>query len=191
MNNNLYAKRIICSESMLSDEKINSLEHADEVMEKISNTTKLLENAPLYIDDTKNITVDEIYEKCTKLKKDKNIKLIVIDNFELIQEKSENYIERKCLQLDKLSRELKIPIIILTQLKEDVAKDPTLYDLDYNRVLADVPDVVIFLYTKDSNINDKNSKNLIDVKICKNRIGHVGDCKLENLVDKYYKYSDI
>lgn len=104
---------ILLSKSKIEKSKIEKEELTDTDWHKIILTIEKLLNAKLYIDDTSPITIEEIKEKCIKLKKEKYIDLIVIDNIELIttnkniQDKV-SYINN---ELKKLEQELDISII--------------------------------------------------------------------------------
>lgn len=138
---------------------------------------KELSEANIFIDDTPAISIETIKEKCIKLKKEKNIGLIVIDYFQLIEIERESKLKgsemaKISLTLKKLAQELNIPIIITSQLKAEIDeredKRPKLGDVIGNAVEQD-SDVVMFLYNEDNNR---------EIIVAKNRYGVIGTIKL-------------
>lgn len=136
---------------------------------------KELSEANIFIDDTPAISVETIKEKCIKLKKEKNIGLIIIDYLQLIQvdgqyKNRELEIAKVSLTLKKLSHELNIPIIITSQLSAEIEKreDKRPRLVDVHSAVEQDSDVVMFLY------NENNNREII---IAKNRYGDIGTIK--------------
>lgn len=114
------------------------------------------------IDDTPNITVDYIEEKCKKIKQTKNIKLVLIDYLQLIN--YENDIEKVSKKLKVLSQELDLTILVLSQLSTNLEnKKPTIEDLTESQSVVDMSDVVIFLYKENDITNIIISKNKVEM----------------------------
>ena len=129
-----------------------------------------LSEAKIYIDDTPAITVNEIKEKCIKLKNEKNIGLVIIDYLQLL--KSNNN-EDVYISLKELSQELDVPVIITSQLTAEIDKRedkrPTIEDLKDSKTVADVSDIVMFLYKENDNR---------EIIIAKNRQGDLKTIKV-------------
>lgn len=104
-------------------------------------------NSALYVDDTPNVPLEYIEEQCRKLKQKNNIKLVIIDYVQLIKCKN---IEIIGARLRALAEELGLTILVLSQLT-GTEKRPTLADLKRSRAIADISDVVLFLYRETSN----------------------------------------
>lgn len=119
-----------------------------------------LAEANVFIDDTPNIAVDYIEEKCRELKQAKNVNFVLIDYLQLIN--YENDIEKVSKKLKALSQELNLTILVLSQLSANTEnKQPTIENLKDSKAVADVSDVVAFLYKED---------NITQVIIDKNKI---------------------
>lgn len=117
-----------------------------------------LAEANIFIDDTPNIAVDYIEEKCRELKQAKDIKFVLIDYLQLIN--YENDIESVSKKLKALSQELDLTILVLSQLSANVEnKRPTIEDLKDSKAVADVSDVVTFLYKQDDTTEVIIAKN--------------------------------
>jgi len=142
---------------------------------KLSDAMGKLAEAPLFIDDTPGISVLEMRTKARRLQVEQGLKLLVVDYLQLasssrrwdsrVQEVSE-----VSQGLKNLARELRIPVLALSQLSRAVesrgTKVPQLADLRESGALEQDADVVMFLYRED----DEDLEN-ISLKIAKHRNG--------------------
>lgn len=116
-------------------------------------------NNPLYIDDTPYQPVSLIGAKCRRLKRDKGLELVVIDYLQLMQGDKirngnrEQEISSMTRQLKALAKELKIPVVILSQLSRNLEsrqdKKPLLSDLRESGAIEQDADVVMFVYREE------------------------------------------
>lgn len=104
-------------------------------------------NGTLYVDDTANITLKYIEKQCQKLKQNHNIGFVIIDYLQLINDTD---VETVGAKLRALAEELGLTILVLSQLLGAETR-PTLADLKRSRAIADISDVVLFLYRETSN----------------------------------------
>lgn len=114
----------------------------------------------LYVDDTANVTLEYIEEQCRHFKQKNNIKLVIIDYLQLINDKDVEIIGAR---LRVLAEELGLTILVLSQLK-GTDKRPTLADLKRSKAIADISDVVLFLYREGAGAINKD----IEIIIAKN-----------------------
>ena len=159
-----------------------------------------LAKANVYIDDTPDLSVFEIKNKCRRLKAEKGLDLVVVDYLQLM--KSEGRAENRQQEISTLSRYLKLlaremdcPVIVLSQLSR--APDqrpnhtPVLSDLRESGSIEQDADIVLFLYRDDYYAKEESEKpGICDVIIAKNRSGPTGNIELA-WVGKYTKFSDI
>ena len=147
-----------------------------------------LSEAPLFIDDTPGISVIEMRTKARKLKIEKGLQLLVVDYLQLadagrrfdsrVQEVS--FVSQG---LKNLARELKIPVLALSQLSRAVEqrgrKKPQLSDLRESGSIEQDADVVMFLYTEEDSedLLDEN-KRIVKLSIAKHRNGPLGEIEL-------------
>lgn len=118
------------------------------------NICKPLSEAPFYVDDTAGITLFELRNKARKLKREKGIKLLIIDYLQLMTGKGynkENEVSEISKGLKNLAKELNIPIIALSQLSRAVEtrggdKVPQLSDLRDSGSIEQDADIVAFLH---------------------------------------------
>jgi replicative DNA helicase len=160
--------------------KTGRLDEAD--FARLSDAMGQLAEAPLFIDDTPAISVLEMRTKARRLQVEQGLKLLVVDYLQLarssrrwdsrVQEVSEI-----SQGLKNLARELKIPVLALSQLSRAVeirgTKVPQLADLRESGALEQDADVVMFLYRED----EEDLEN-VSLKIAKHRNGPLKTIKL-------------
>ena len=172
---------------LLSDKKLLN-NHWTSITDEI----KELKDFTFYIDDTPGISIDKIIEKCQKLKLEKNIGLIIIDYLQLVNYNKNELLSRDkeitniMARLKKLINEINIPIIITSQLSREPEKRenhrPVLSDFRKSSSIAQISDVVMFLYS-DSHYNQNKKKcNAIEIIIAKNNDGHCETVEVEEIV---------
>lgn len=145
-----------------------------------------LGEAPIFIDDTPGITLSEIRTKARRLALEHNIKAIVVDYLQLVNpgRKVENRVQEVSIVsqgLKNLARELKVPVMALSQLSRAVEhrgeKRPQLADLRESGAIEQDADVVMFIYRADDEIIG-GTNALIKLLIAKHRNGPVGEIDL-------------
>lgn len=125
--------------------------------EKLSNAMGVLAEAPLYIDDTPGLSVLEMRTKARRLMSEVGLKVLVVDYLQLaVGRKLENRVQEVTeisQGLKNLARELKIPVLSLSQLSRAVehrgSSQPQLADLRESGAIEQDADVVMFLYRED------------------------------------------
>ena len=167
--------------------KTGNLEGADWRSLKIA--TDVLSNLGIYIDDTPGIRVGELRAKCRQLHQQKGLGLVMIDYLQLLSGSKANGGNRQqevseiSRMLKEMARELKIPVIALSQLSRQVEnredKRPMMSDLRESGSIEQDADIVTFLYRedyykKDPELND----NIVEIIFAKHRSGAVGTVKL-------------
>ena len=164
---------------------------------KLKESAKRIAKTPLYLDDSSCITVNEIRNRCRKLKNRNELGLIVIDRLQFIAPDTR---WRLCsidkqkrsimIGLKKLAVEMDCPVMVISKLPEPVDlydnKRPEITDLDCTDYSAQYSDVIIFMY-QDRSLRGKIPEKdiLTDLIIAKNRSGKDGIVKLR----PEFKYS--
>lgn len=158
-----------------------------------------LSEAPIYIDDTPGASILEMRTKARKLKAEHDVKLIIVDYLQLadagrrfdsrVQEVS--FVSQG---LKNLARELRIPVIALSQLSRAVeqrgTKKPQLADLRESGAIEQDADVVMFLYYEDESEDLLDtSKRIVKLYIAKHRNGPTGEIDLMFRGDRVKFYS--
>ncbi|KKP95051.1 MAG: Replicative DNA helicase, partial [Candidatus Levybacteria bacterium GW2011_GWA2_36_13] len=151
---------------------------------KLSEAMGILADAPIFIDDTPGISVSQIRTKARRLQLEKNIELLIVDYLQLVDpgKRYDNRVQEVSLvsqSLKNLARELKIPVLAVSQLSRAVEhrgeRKPQLADLRESGAIEQDADVVMFIYRPDSEIaNVMPSK----VLVAKHRNGPMGEIDL-------------
>lgn len=148
---------------------------------KLSNAMGELAEAPLYIDDTPALSILEMRTKARRLQVESGVELIIVDYLQLARSRRlENRVQEVSeisQGLKNLARELKLPILAVSQLSRAVeqrgTKRPQLADLRESGALEQDADVVMFLWRED----EENIEN-INLDVAKHRNGPLRSLKL-------------
>ena len=201
MSKEQMVNRILCSEAMVDSNKVRTGKIDDDDWIKLADTMGDLSEAPIYIDDTPGISINEIRAKCRKLKLEKNIGLVVIDYLQLVQGSSKRAQGSREQEISEISRSLKIlakeinvPVIALSQLSRAPEQRPDhrpmLSDLRESGSIEQDADIVMFLYRDDYYNEDSEDKGLAEVIVAKHRAGSTGTVKLVWL-GNYTKFANM
>ena len=193
--------RLLTSESNIASMKLKTGNLYEEDWLKLNTIIKNLSFLPLFIDDTPNISIQDIKTKIKKILFEQNqIGLIIIDYLQLMQYSKFN-IENRTQELSyitrslkNIAREFKVPIIALSQLSRNVEtrinKRPILSDLRESGSIEQDADLVLMIY-RESYYNietiPSNENSFVELIIAKHRNGPVGVVELE-FDSKYTKF---
>ncbi|HQO09914.1 MAG TPA: replicative DNA helicase [Clostridiales bacterium] len=156
---------------------------------------------PIYIDDSSSLNVLELRTKARRLKQDKNIGFIVVDYIGLMETDSDverhEGISRISRSLKGLSKELDIPILVLSQLNREVDKrqdkKPILSDLRESGAIEQDADLVLFILRPEfygiKGPDGKDQEGLAEIIIGKQRSGPTGSVFL-HFDKKFLKFED-
>ena len=197
MTNDELVKRVISSESMVLSEKMRTGQLESSDWEKIASACSTLSETDIYIDDTSVITVTSMK---AKLRRIKNLGLVVIDYLQLMESEMKRKDGSKATEVADISRslkllakELQVPVIVCSQLSRSSEKEkerkPMLSDLRDSGAIEQDADMVIFL-SRDYYGNDPEKANLVTVSVAKNRHGSSGSVEM-GWLGQYYKFSRL
>jgi replicative DNA helicase len=201
MSREQLSLRLLCAEARVNSARVRDGTFTDEDFDRLSQAADDLSTAPIFIDDAPGLTSLEIKTKVRRLKKEKNIGLVIIDYLQLMTSRSR--LERRDLEISEMSRSLKnlakeidIPIIALSQLNRSLEsrqdKRPVLSDLRESGALEQDADLVLFLYRDELYNKDENNPNRgkAELILAKQRNGPVG---MQNLLflDEYTRFENI
>jgi len=173
---------LLAAESDVEAWKITTGNLDEKDFESISEAMGELAEAPLYIDDTPGISIMEMRTKARRLQIEAGLKLLIVDYLQLVRGRNlENRVQEVSeisQALKNLARELKIPILAISQLSRAVesrqTKIPQLADLRESGAIEQDADVVMFLYRE----NPEDLEN-IKLSISKHRNGPLGEIDLK------------
>lgn len=189
MSKEQLALRMFSAEGQVDSQRLRVGDLKDEEWQKIIEAADRLTKAPLWIDDTPGITVMELRSKARRLKAEHGLDLIVIDYLQLMQgrgaksgDNRQQEISEISRSLKALARELKVPVIALSQLSRSVEsrqiKRPMLSDLRESGSLEQDADIVMFLYREDYYEKETERPNVTEVIVAKHRNGPVDTVSL-------------
>jgi len=150
--------RILSEQTEIEMWKIRNGKFSESEWEKFVLTMQDLSTLPLYIDDTGGISIAQIAARARRLKREKNIGLVIIDYLQLIEpsRRGENRVQEiteVTKGLKALAKELDVPVMALSQLSRGVdARDdkrPVLSDLRESGSIEQDADVVMFIYREE------------------------------------------
>ena len=185
--------RLLTNETNISNLKLKTGNLYKDDWIKLNQTIKLLASAPLFIDDTPNLSIQDIKVKVKKVIFEQNYPgIIIIDYLQLMQISNNQTVNRTqeisqiTRSLKNLAREFNVPIIVLSQLSRNVEtrinKRPILSDLRESGSIEQDADLVLMLY-RESYYNlvkeNINHTNLVELIIAKQRNGPIGTVELE------------
>ena len=159
--------------------KTGKLDEKD--FDRLSLSMGELAEAPIFIDDTPGITISEMRTKARRLQIEHGLKFLIVDYLQLIKGRNlENRVQEVSeisQNLKNLARELKIPVLALSQLNRSVeargSRKPQLADLRESGAIEQDADVVMFIYREDL---EKMEQVTLDIQ--KHRNGATGEIAL-------------
>lgn len=187
-------KRILSSKSAVESSKLRSGYINDNEFNKLNESANELMATNLFVDDSSNIKVSEVFSKCRKLNSEHGLDLVVVDYLQLISgsKKSMDNRQQEISEISRalkgLAREMECPVIALSQLSRSVEsrpdKHPMLSDLRESGAIEQDADIVMFLYREEYYNKEKdeqenhNQTDKTDVDIAKHRNGATGRIEL-------------
>src|SRR5215831_16750486 len=150
--------RILSEQTEIEMRKIRTGRFSDHEWERFVHTAQVLGDLPLYIDDTGGISIAQIAARARRLKREKNIGVVMIDHLQLIEpsRRGENRVQ-ELTEITKglkvLAKELNVPVLVMSQLSRGVDsrddKRPVLSDLRESGSIEQDADVVMFVYREE------------------------------------------
>lgn len=201
MSKEQLSMRMLCSEARIDSSRLRSGFFTREDWEHLTDAASTLTQAPIYIDDSPDITAMSIRAKSRRLKMDKNIGLVIIDYLQLMRGSA--FAERRDLEISEISRSLKalakeinLPVIALSQLnrklEERSDKRPQLADLRESGALEQDSDIVAFIYRDEVYNRDESNpaKGKAEIIIAKQRNGPTGVVPL-SFLNTYTRFENM
>ncbi len=178
------AARLLSTSAQVDSNKLRNGRLSGDDWLRLAAGASYLSNMPIFIDDTASITVPQIK---AKLRRIKNLGLVVIDYLGLIQStlRTENKVQvvaEITRQLKIMAKELNVPVILLSQLSRGpesrTDKRPMLSDLRDSGSIEQDADIVLFLYRDAYYNKDSKTPNVAECIVAKNRHGECGTANL-------------
>jgi replicative DNA helicase len=192
------ASRLLSMESGVDSARIRSPYLSDQESRKLDAAVNHLAKAPIWVDDTPAIPIMELRSKARRLAAEHGVDLIVVDYLQLVSsdggESRVQELGQVSRALKALARELRVPILALSQLSRAVEQRtphiPQLSDLRESGAIEQDADVVLFIYRDEKYNPDSDKKGIADVIVAKHRNGPTGKVQLLFL-ERTTKFLDL
>ncbi|ARF17491.1 replicative DNA helicase [Sporosarcina sp. P3] len=192
--------RMLCAEGNIDAQVLRTGNLEADDWRKLTMAMGSLSNAGIFIDDSPGIRINEIRSKCRRLQQEHGLGMIMIDYLQLIMgsgrgsDNRQQEVSEISRSLKALARELKIPVIALSQLSRGVEqrqdKRPMMSDLRESGSIEQDADIVSFLYREDYYDKETEMQNMIEIIIAKQRNGPTGTVTLA-FAKEYNKFLNI
>lgn len=188
MSKEQLVNRMLAMESNVDTQKLRTGTLTDSDWDAVVEGVGVIGSSKLIIDDTPGISVTELRSKCRKIKLEHGLGMVIIDYLQLMtgsgktSDNRQQEISEISRSLKALARELKAPVVALSQLSRacETRADhrPMLSDLRESGAIEQDADVVMFLYRDDYYNKDSDMKDIAEVIIAKQRNGPIGTVNL-------------
>jgi len=193
------AQRVLCAEARVDATRLRNGRLLDSDWGKISSAIGRIGTAKLYVDDNPNVTVMDIRAKARRMRSREGLGLVVVDYLQLMR--SPSGAENRQVEISEISRglkilarELRIPVVALSQLSRALEtrsdKRPVLADLRESGAIEQDADVVMFIYRDDVHNPDSQAKGTAEINIAKHRNGPIGSATLA-FVSTYARFANM
>jgi len=187
MKSSQILMRSICSEMEVDYRESLKGNMSNTDMKKIQQGLITMGKRPIYIDDNGTITIHNIKSKAKRMKRDLGIDLIIVDYLQIISsskkfETRDREVAHWSSQLKALAKDLDVPVVCLSQLSRDGARNerkPRLTDLRDSGAIEQDADVVIMLHRENSVDMSDGLPYPLSLIVAKQRSGPVGEIEVE------------
>ena len=199
MSREQLAFRMISSLGRVDQSHLRTGRFGDEEWSRINGAIHLMQNAPIFIDDTGALTPTDVRARARRLKREHGLDLIVLDYLQLMQvagnkENRATEISEISRALKALAKELAVPVIALSQLNRSVEqrtdKKPVMSDLRESGAIEQDADLIMMIYREEVYDPNTTRKGIADIIIAKQRNGPIGDVQL-TFLGKYTKFENF
>jgi replicative DNA helicase len=194
MSKESLVQRMLTSEARIDAQRLRKGMLRDDDISRLARAAGILNQAPVWIDDTPGITILEMRSKARRLKSDHGIGMVIVDYLQLMQgpagsESRQQEVSQISRGLKALAKELSVPVVALSQLSRAPEqrtgdnKRPQLSDLRESGAIEQDADLIMFLYRPEfyEGPTDKDGNSLegkAEVIIGKQRNGPIGTVNL-------------
>ena len=182
--------RMLCSQARVDLSKVRAGFLAQKDFPRLAQAAGRIHDAPIYVDDTPALSALELRAKARRLKRDREAKLglIIVDYLQLMRgsggrdESREQEISQISASLKALAKELRLPVIALSQLNRQVEgrnpPKPRMADLRESGAIEQDADVIAFIYRDEVYNPQSRDQGVAEIIVAKQRNGPIGDVRL-------------
>ncbi|WP_084106243.1 replicative DNA helicase [Demequina sp. NBRC 110056] len=179
MSREEITKRMLAAEANVKLSRLTKGPMGPNDWERLAQTAASVSAAPLFIDDSPNMSLMEIRAKCRRLKQQHDLQLVVVDYLQLMSsgrkvESRQQEVSEFSRALKLLAKEIEVPVIAISQLnrgpEQRTEKKPMLSDMRESGAIEQDADIVILLHRDDAYDRD-NRPGEADFIVAKHRAG--------------------
>jgi replicative DNA helicase len=199
MSRHEVVQRFLASEAKVDSQRLRRGSLQEQDWTRLSSALGRLAEAPIFIDDSANITMMEMRAKCRRLKARHGLGLVIVDYLQLMQSprRSENRqqeVSEISRSLKVLAKELQVPVLCASQLNRMVEtradKRPFLGDLRESGSIEQDSDMVMFIYRDEVYNPESDARGEAELIVAKHRNGPTGMVRLA-FMNQYTKFASI
>jgi replicative DNA helicase len=192
------AMRMMSSLGRINAHRMRTGKLEDEDWPRLTSAVSLLNEAPIFIDDTPGLTPLDLRARARRIKREHGLGMIIVDYLQLMQsgESEENRateISAITRSLKGLAKELSVPVIAMSQLNRSVEsrndKRPVMSDLRESGAIEQDADVILFIYRDEVYNPESPDKGKAEIIIGKQRNGPIGTVAL-TFLGEYTKFEN-
>lgn len=180
MSRNEITMRLLSAEAKVALHAMRSGTMTDDDWAKLARRMGEVAEAPLFIDDSPNMSMMEIRAKCRRLKQRNDLRFVIIDYLQLMSspkktESRQNEVSEISRSIKLLAKELEVPVIAISQLnrgpEQRTDKRPMVSDLRESGSIEQDADMVILLHREDAYERESPRAGEADLIVAKHRNG--------------------
>ncbi len=179
--------RMLSSLGRIDQHRLRTGKLLEEDWPRLSSAVSMLTDVPLFVDDSAALTPTELRARARRLKREHDLKLIVVDYLQLMQVSGNS--ENRATEISEISRalkalakELSVPVIALSQLNRSLEqrpnKRPVMSDLRESGAIEQDADLIVFIYRDEVYNEESPDKGTAEIIIAKQRNGPIGTVRL-------------
>jgi replicative DNA helicase len=184
MGRDQLLQRLLATFTGIDSQRLRTGRVSTQELQTVMDAMGQLAAAPIFIDDSPGISVNEVRSKARRLQAEHGLDLLIIDYLQLMSasgRRNDNRVQEVSeisRSLKSLARELNIPVIALSQLSRAVegrnSHVPMLSDLRESGSIEQDADMVMFIYREEMYDKDTDKKGIAEIHIAKHRNGPLG-----------------
>lgn len=191
--------RMLCSQARIDSSRLRKGEIEERDWPQLTRAAGNLSDINLFIDDSAAPTVLEMRAKLRRLKREKGVNLVIVDYLQLVRpagntQSREQEISEISRSLKGLAKELKVPVVALSQLNRAVEsrqnRRPQLSDLRESGAIEQDSDVIAFIYRDEVYDPNTPDKGIAELIVGKQRNGPIGFSRLAFL-NSYTRFENL
>lgn len=201
MSGEALVQRLLCSEAKVSLRNLRRGMLRNEDWVNLATAAGNLDKAPIFIDDSAQLSIYELKAKARRLKADYNIEMVIVDYLQLLDGPKvaravsrQQEISEISRSLKALAKELDCPMVVVSQLsrmpEHREHKRPILADLRESGAIEQDADVVIFIYRDEVYDPQTDKKGIAEINIAKQRNGPTGIIEL-GFFNEYTQFANM